>query len=260
MADLGKVVMTDGGNYSATTTYEKLTFVHDNGDAYMTLKTVKGVTPVNDGVNYRLFCKSAEFATESKAGIIKPDGTTLELKDANGTLSAKKASQNALGVVKGSAGINVGADGALSVNTEFEQAAALANIIAGEAIAQVLGKVSKAIATTMNLDQNALLKNMLTGIDVNDANKVPNMALIHTLIERIGMGTSLGNGFANLTAGLNSVKQGLDDTNSNLIRLNNVKLDTGDALIRFTIDTNTKIIGVWVGDNYGTFAGTIQIQ
>lgn len=66
MADLGKIAVTDGGNYSASTTYEKLTFVHYQGDAYMTLKTVKGVTPTDDGVNYRRFCKSAELATASK--------------------------------------------------------------------------------------------------------------------------------------------------------------------------------------------------
>ena len=76
MADLGKIAVTDGGNYSASTTYEKLTFVHYQGDAYMTLKTVKGVTPTDDGVNYRRFCKSAELATASKAGIVMPDGTT----------------------------------------------------------------------------------------------------------------------------------------------------------------------------------------
>ena len=51
MADLGKIAVTDGGDYSASTTYEKLTFVHYQGDAYMTLKTVKGVTPTDDGVN-----------------------------------------------------------------------------------------------------------------------------------------------------------------------------------------------------------------
>lgn len=44
--------------------------------------------------------------------------------------------------------------------------------------------------------------------------------------------------------------------NSNLF----YKLDTGDKLVRFTVDPSAKIIGVWVGENYGTFAGTINIQ
>ena len=207
MADLGKVVVTDGGTYSASVTYEKLTFVHYNNDAYLTLKTVKGVTPTDDGVNYRLFCKSAATATTSKAGIVMPDGTTIGIS--NGKITAKTATQTTVGVTKGSNDINVGKDGALSLNTKFEQATALANIVAGEALNVVLGKVSKAIATTMNLDENALLKNMISGIDVNDGNKVPSSAYIHTLVNRIGMGTELS-GFDNLTAAVNSVNNNLE--------------------------------------------------
>lgn len=199
--------MTDGGNYSASTTYEKLTFVHYQGDAYMTLKTVKGVTPTDDGVNYRRFCKSAELATASKAGIVMPDGTTTTV-DSSGYLSAKKATQSTTGIVKGSNSIKVGSDGAIDVNTTFTQAVNLANIITGEAIATILGKVSKAIATTMNLNQNALLKSMLTSIDANDSSKIPTAAYIHTLVERIGMGTQLTAG-ANLTEAVNNLNSNL---------------------------------------------------
>ena len=122
MADLGKVVVTDGGTYSASVTYEKLTFVHYNGDAYLTLKTVKGVIPTDDGTNYRLFCKSAVTATTSKAGIVMPDGSTISIS--NGKISTKKATQSAVGVVKGSDDINVDSNGAITVNTEFTQATA----------------------------------------------------------------------------------------------------------------------------------------
>ena len=104
----------------------------------------------------------------------------------------------------------MGEDGTLAVNTTFEQATELANIIAGEAIKSVLGKVSKAIATTMSLDENALLKNMISGIDVNDSNKVPSSAYIHTLVERIGMGTELVSGLGDLTTGLNTVNNNLE--------------------------------------------------
>lgn len=207
MADLGKVAVTDGGNYSASTTYEKLTFVHYQGDAYMTLKTVKGVTPTDDGVNYKLFCKSAVLATASKAGIVMPDGTTTTV-NSSGKMSAKKATQSTTGIVKGSNSIKVGSDGAIDVNTTFTQAVNLANIITGEAIATILGKVSKAIATTMNLNQNALLKSMLTSIDANDSSKIPTAAYIHTLVERIGMGTQLTDG-ANLTEAANNLNSNL---------------------------------------------------
>ena len=204
MADLGKIVVTDGGTYSAAVTYEKLTFVHYNDDAYLTLKTVKGVTPTDDGVNYRLFCKSAVTATTSKAGIVMPDGTTIGIS--NGKITAKTATQTTVGVTKGSNDIIVGKDGGLSLNTKFEQATALANIVAGEALKVVLGKVSKAIATTMNLDENALLKNMISGIDVNNGEKVPSSAFVHTLYERLGMGTDLSAGDAkNVTQAVNAL-------------------------------------------------------
>ena len=208
MADLGKIVVTDGGTYSAAVTYEKLTFVHYNDDAYLTLKTVKGVTPTDDGVNYRLFCKSAVTATTSKAGIVMPDGTTIGIS--NGKITAKTATQTTVGVTKGSNDIIVGKDGGLSLNTKFEQATALANIVAGEALKVVLGKVSKAIATTMNLDENALLKNMISGIDVNNGEKVPSSAFVHTLYERLGMGTDLSAGDAeNVTQAVNALYSNL---------------------------------------------------
>lgn len=215
MADLGKVVITDVGNYSANVTYEKLTFVHHQGDAYMTLKTVKGVTPTDDGINYRLFCKSAELATASKAGIVLPDGTTTSV-DSSGKISAKKATTSAAGIVKpASTDFTVASDGTQKIKTSFTQATALANIVANEAWLTMLGKISKAIESLMDLSTKALMKAAMSGIDANDSNKVPTSAFVHTLVERIGMGADLGYGFANLTAGLNSVKKGLDDTNSN---------------------------------------------
>lgn len=220
MADLGKIAVTDGGNYSASTTYEKLTFVHYQGDTYMTLKTVKGVTPTDDGVNYKLFCKSAELATASKAGIVMPDGETTTV-NSSGKMSAKQATQSTTGIVKGSKSIKVVSDGAVVVNTNFTQAEDLANIIAEEAIATILGKVSKAIATTMNLNQNALLKSMLTSIDVNDSSKIPTAAYIHTLVERIGMGTQLTDG-ANLTEAANNLNSNLAKNNAK-VTLNGVK-------------------------------------
>lgn len=244
MADLGKVAVTDGGNYSASTTYEKLTFVHYQGDAYMTLKTVKGVTPTDDGVNYKLFCKSAVLATASKAGIVMPDGTTTTV-NSSGKMSAKQATQSTTGIVKGSNSIKVGSDGAIDVNTTFTQAVNLANIITGEAIATILGKVSKAIATTMNLNQNALLKSMLTSIDANDSSKIPTSAYIHTLVERIGMGTQLTAG-ANLTEAANNLSSNL------------ASIGTGTQLATLSMN-NKSITGISFND-YKTVEIMVIIQ
>lgn len=235
----GTIAIVPKGVWNAGTEYNVGHLVELDGSSYVAkAKPPVGTLPTNTAY-WQVSATGTSKATADNAGVVKPDGVTTKV-DENAALSVKTAQQNAVGVVKGSAGIKVGVNGSLDVNTDFKQAAALANIIAGEAIAQVLGKVSKAIATTMNLDQNALLKNMLTGIDVNDANKVPNAAFIHTLVERIGMGTDLGYGFTNLTAAVNSVKKQADDTNSNFAAVNNritpenVRLHTSSLYVEIT--------------------------
>lgn len=265
MADLGKVVITDGGNYDPDTTYEKITFVHYGSDTYMTLKTVTGLTPIDDGINYKLFCRSAELATADVPGTVKPDGTTITVDEETGALSAKTATQSEAGIVKGSTGIKVGPGGTLDVNTAFTQATELANIIANEAIATVLGKVSKAIATTMNLDQNAVLKNMLTNINVNDQNKVPTAAFVHNLYERIGMGEDLDIG-ANLTAVVKALNTNLalKANASDLLKClarktapSTVWTDSivADGIYDFTVTTDNNVVDYFpsvggVGDAY----------
>ena len=52
MADAGKIVITPKGKYNSTTTYEWLDEVTYDGKAYIALKTVTGVTPSDDGVNW----------------------------------------------------------------------------------------------------------------------------------------------------------------------------------------------------------------
>ena len=55
--DLGKWMITNGGEYNPETTYEQLTIVYYNSSMFLTLKTVKGITPVNDNVNYNLMAQ-----------------------------------------------------------------------------------------------------------------------------------------------------------------------------------------------------------
>lgn len=57
--DLGKWMITNGGNYNPETTYEQLTIVLYNDSMFLTLKTVKGITPVNDNINYSLMAQGA---------------------------------------------------------------------------------------------------------------------------------------------------------------------------------------------------------
>lgn len=204
----GQVAIVPKGVWNAEAQYKVNNLVEYDGSSYVAKVQPPVGTLPTDTSYWQVSAAGTKKATSDSLGTVMPDGTTTEIKE-DGKLSAKTAQQNALGVVKGSDDIIVGEDGNLTVNTTFEQATEIANIIAGEAIKSVLGKVSKAIATTMSLDENALLKNMISGIDVNDGSKVPSSAYIHSLVERIGMGTALEGGFDNLTAGLNSVNNNL---------------------------------------------------
>ena len=204
----GQVAIVPKGVWNAETQYKVNNLVEYDGSSYVAKVQPPVGTLPTDTSYWQVSAAGTKKATADSLGTVMPDGTTTEIKE-DGKLSAKTAQQNALGVVKGSDDIIVGEDGNLTVNTTFEQATELANIIAGEAIKSVLGKVSKAIATTMSLDENALLKNMISGIDVNDSNKVPSSAYIHTLVERIGMGTELVSGLGDLTTGLNTVNNNL---------------------------------------------------
>lgn len=69
--DLGKWMITNGGNYNSETTYEQLTIVLYNDSMFLTLKTVKGITPVNDNINYSLMAQGV--ATTLLSGINATD-------------------------------------------------------------------------------------------------------------------------------------------------------------------------------------------
>lgn len=218
--EYGTIAVVPMGTWEDSKDYNVGNLVELDGSSYVAkVKPPAGTSPT-DTAYWQVSAKGASKATADIAGVVKPDGVTTEV-DANASLSVKKATQATVGIVKGSNGIKVGAEGSIDVDTTFTQATDLANIIAGEAIASVLGKVSKAIATTMSLDQNALLKNMLTSIDGNSSEKVPTQAYIHTLVERIGMGIELTAG-ANLTEVANELSSNLAKTNAK-VTLNGVK-------------------------------------
>lgn len=205
----GHVAIVPKGIWNADTQYEVCQLVEYDGSSYVAKAQPPVGTLPTDTSYWQVSAAGTKKASSGSLGTVMPDGSTTEVNEA-GKLSAKTAQQDAVGVVKGSDDITVGEDGNLTVNTEFEQATELANLIAGEAIKSVLGKVSKSIAATMNLDQNALLKNMISGIDVNSGEKVPSSAFVHTLYERLGMGTDLSAGDAeNVTQAVNALYSNL---------------------------------------------------
>lgn len=238
----GQVAIVPKGEWNVETQYKVNNLVSYDGSSYVAKVQPPIGTLPTDTSYWQVSAAGTKKATADSLGTVMPDGTTTSVGE-GGKLSVNTAQQDALGVVKGSDDITVGEDGNLTVNTTFEQATEIANIIAGEAIKSVLGKVSKAIATTMSLDENALLKNMISGIDVNDGNKVPSSAYIHSLVERIGMGTALEEGFDNLTAGLNSV-------NNNLTAYS-TKAQLESTFINLTNKRYVKITAAANYSNYG---------
>lgn len=87
--DLGKWMITDGGEYNSEATYEKMTMVMYKNSTYITLKTVTGVEPTNDKVNYSLMAQG--FSAKLLSDVIA--------KDTNGALGTAGAEVSAQSLV-----------------------------------------------------------------------------------------------------------------------------------------------------------------
>lgn len=257
----GHVAIVPKGIWSAETQYEVCNLVEHDGSSYVAKVRPPVGTEPTDTAYWQVSAAGTKKATSDSLGTVMPDGTTTEVNE-EGKISAKTAQQDSAGMVKGSDDITVGEDGALTVNTAFEQATKLANLIAGEAIKTVLGKVSKAIATTMNLDENALLKNMVSGIDVNDGAKIPSSAFVHTLYERLGMGTDLSAGDAtNVTQAVNSLYSNIECNNVTVQSAPGTIVDK-EIAFKTPFDTVPKVIVSIESDtansNYGKITAFIN--
>ena len=84
--DLGKWMITNGGDYDPDATYEKLTMVMYNNSTYITLKTVTGVTPSNDQINYALMARGFDPGVLSSVTAVDTSGA---LGNAGETVSAQ---------------------------------------------------------------------------------------------------------------------------------------------------------------------------
>lgn len=69
--DLGKWMITNGGEYNPDTTYEQLTMVLYENSTYITLRTVTGITPNNDKINYILMAQG--FSANALADVVATD-------------------------------------------------------------------------------------------------------------------------------------------------------------------------------------------
>ena len=84
--DLGKWMITNGGDYDPDVTYEKLTMVMYDNSTYITLKTVTGVTPSNDQINYALMARGFDPGVLSSVTAVDTSGA---LGNAGETVSAQ---------------------------------------------------------------------------------------------------------------------------------------------------------------------------
>lgn len=69
--DLGKWMITNGGEYNPDTTYEQLTMILYQNSTYITLRTVTGIIPNNDKINYILMAQG--FSANALADVVAKD-------------------------------------------------------------------------------------------------------------------------------------------------------------------------------------------
>ena len=85
--DLGKWMLTNGGEYNPEIAYEQLTMVMYENSTYITLKTVQGITPTDDHINYQLMAKGfnptalASVQAEDTSGVLGEVGGTVSAQD-----------------------------------------------------------------------------------------------------------------------------------------------------------------------------------
>lgn len=84
--DLGKWMITNGGEYNPDTTYEQLTMVLYQNSTYITLHTVTGIIPNNDKINYILMAQG--FSANALADVVAKD-TYGVIGDVSGDVSAQ---------------------------------------------------------------------------------------------------------------------------------------------------------------------------
>lgn len=81
--DLGKWMITNGGEYSPDATYEQLTMVLYKNSTYITLRTVSGVSPQDDRINYILMAQGfsatalSDVTATDTQGVIGNPGETV---------------------------------------------------------------------------------------------------------------------------------------------------------------------------------------
>lgn len=72
--DLGKVMITPKGEYNQETAYTDLDVITHQGNSYLVLTDVIGVTPTDDGVHYQLLAQKGDTGAQGPQGNPGADG------------------------------------------------------------------------------------------------------------------------------------------------------------------------------------------
>lgn len=193
--DLGKWMITNGGEYNPNTTYEQLTMVLYQNSTYITLRTVTGIIPNNDKINYILMAQG--FSANALGDVVAKD-TYGVIGDVGGDVSA----QNLVDYLTNEVVNNLLKKTSIStVHTNSD------NTVPSSSLAykmqQAITKNKEDIATAnSNLgnisdDINPLKSNYVSHINVNVLNKV-NLVLwdVNTADTPFKTGNTVyGNGF-----------------------------------------------------------------
>lgn len=95
MNDAGRIGFVIRGDYDSTATYDFLDIVFYSGSSYVAKKLTTGNEPNRDNEFWHIFAEKADegdyvlksdYATTEKAGIVKPDGTTITVAE-DGTIT-----------------------------------------------------------------------------------------------------------------------------------------------------------------------------
>lgn len=81
---IGRVAIVPKGDYLSTVRYDRLDLVAFQGATYLCLKPVSDIEPLPGVVSeyWQPFGTSVEIANLGTTGIVRPDGETIEVKDA----------------------------------------------------------------------------------------------------------------------------------------------------------------------------------
>lgn len=95
MNDAGRIGFVIRGDYESASTYDFLDIVFYGGSSYVAKKLTTGNEPNRDNEFWHIFAEKADegdyvlksdYATTEKAGLVKPDGTTITVSE-DGTIS-----------------------------------------------------------------------------------------------------------------------------------------------------------------------------